>query len=107
MNKSILAILAIATIAIWNTSAADAKENWTKYCKGCHGVEGKGDTTLGQKLKCRDYSDPKVQESVKDEDIFKAIKEGYPKGNMKPLGDKLSDDEIKELVKYLRSLKKK
>ena len=55
----------------------------------------------------KDYSDPKVQAKIKDEEMFKAVKEGLKKSDgttlMKPYGDKLSDDEIKELVKLVRS----
>jgi len=107
-----LAIAAVASITLTTRAAdgdkPDAKANWMKYCKGCHGETGKGDTRLGKTHKVRDYSDAKVQESLKDEDAFKAIKEGFKQGDhevMKPLAEKMSDDEIKALVKHLRSLK--
>ncbi len=64
---------------------------------------------MGQKLGIKDYTDPKVQESFTDDQAFKAIKEGLKdkdgKTRMKA-AEGLSDDEIKALVKYVRSLKK-
>ena len=102
-------IMMIAALALTATAvrAAEAKDNFVKYCKGCHGLEGKGDTALGQKFKVRDYSDPAVQDTLKDEEMFKVIKEGDEKKHMKPMAEKMSDDEIKALATYIRSLKKK
>ncbi len=109
MKKLFVMIAVFAAAAAVSVNAADAKENFAKSCAGCHGKEGKGDTKLGQKMEARDYSDAKVQASLKDEDMFKAIKDGYKKGDktiMKPYGEKLSDDEIKALVAHFRSFKK-
>jgi cytochrome c551/c552 len=64
---------------------------------------------MGQKLGAKDYTDAKVQEALKDEAAFKAIKEGLKdkdgKVIMKPSED-FSDADIKALVAYLRTLKK-
>ena len=89
--------------------AADAKENWEKNCAKCHGPEGKGKTKMGEKLSIKDYTEAKVQDSLKDEEMAKAIKEGVKDGEktkMKGFGDTLSDDEVKALVKYVRDFKK-
>jgi cytochrome c5 len=89
--------------------AADAKENWDKNCKKCHGDDGKGKTKMGEKMGVKDYTDAKVQEGMKDEAMTKAIKEGVKDGDtvkMKGFGDVLSDDEVKALVKYVRDFKK-
>ena len=89
--------------------AADAKANWEKNCKVCHGPDGKGKTKMGEKLSIKDYSDAKVQEAMKDDEMAKAIKDGVKDGEktkMKAFGDVLSDDEIKALVKYVREFKK-
>ena len=106
-------ILVLATIvgfaAALNVSAADAKGNWDSLCAKCHGADGKGDTKMGQKLGVKDLTDAKVQAELKDETATKAIKEGLKdadgKTQMKAF-DALSDDEVKALVQYVRSLKK-
>jgi len=49
------------------------------------------------------------QESLKDSDAFKRIKEGIKKDNkvkMEPEPN-LSDEQVKELIIYVRSLKEK
>ena len=89
--------------------AGDAKETWEKSCTKCHGADGKGQTKMGQKLGIKDLTDAKVQESFKDEEAFKTIKEGKKdkegKTQMKA-AEGLSDEDIKGLVKHVRSFKK-
>ena len=90
--------------------AADAKENWEKQCLKCHGADGKGETAMGKKLKVKDYTDAKVQASMKDEEIVKMIKEGKKEGDktlMKAYAETFSEAEIKDLVAYVRKFKKK
>ncbi len=109
MKKLIVFTLALAVVGAVTVRAAEAKENWEKNCAKCHGPDGKGKTKMGEKLGIKDYSDPKVQDAIKDEDMVKAIKEGIKEGDktkMKAFGDTLSDDEIKALVKYVRGFKK-
>jgi mono/diheme cytochrome c family protein len=76
-------------------------------CLKCHGREGKGDTTMGQRLQCKDFSDPSVQAIFSDAQSFKAIKEGLKRETytlMLPAND-LTDSEIKGLIAYVRTLK--
>jgi len=109
MKKIILLAALFGLAAALPSKGADAKENWDKLCAKCHGAEGKGDTKIGAKLGCRDFTDAKVQADIKDDVAFKALKEGLKsddgKVEMKPF-DQLSDDEIKALVAYVRGLKK-
>ncbi len=105
--KKLLVLALFAGLGVGSLQAKDAKENYTAHCKSCHGAEGKGDTKFGQKFECKDYSDPKVQAKIKDEEILKAMKEGVKKGErkvMQPYTDKLTEDEMKDLVKYWRTL---
>jgi len=109
MKKTLLVMLAISATALLSASAGDAKENYEKACAKCHGKEGKGDTKMGQKNGCKDYSDAKVQTGLKEEEAIKAIKEGVKdkdgKVLMKPAED-LSDADVKALVVYMRTFKK-
>ena len=109
MKKTVLLILAISAAALLSASAGDVKENWDKQCAKCHGPDGKGDTKMGQKLAIKNLTDAKLQSEMKDEEAFKAIKEGIKdsegKIKMKP-AEGLSDDEIKALVAQVRTLKK-
>ena len=109
MKKLIIIAAALMAVGSLAAYAADAKENWEKSCAKCHGPDGKGQTKMGQKLGIKDYTDAKVQDALKDDAAVKAIKEGLKdkdgKVMMKPT-EGLSDDEVKALVKHLRSFKK-
>ena len=109
MKKQVLLITVSLALTAGTTVAADAKDNWVKNCQKCHGADGKGQTVMGKKLKIKDYTDAKVQDSFKDEEAVKVTKEGKKEGDkeaMPPYGDKLSDQEIKDLVAYVRKFKK-
>ena len=57
---------------------------------------------------CKDYTDAKVQDALKDDVAFKSLKEGLKKDDktlMQPVKD-MTDDQIKGLVKYMRTFKK-
>jgi mono/diheme cytochrome c family protein len=107
----IITHIAISLLVVTATSvrAGSAQENWNKDCMQCHGKTGAADTKMGQKLNAKDLTDAKVQESFTDADAAKAIKEGIKedgKMKMKAFGDQLSDDDVKALVAYVRTLKK-
>lgn len=108
MKKILLFTVVLGVAAAICARADDAKDNWTTMCAKCHGADGKGQTKMGQRLGCRDYTDAKVQAGLKDDEAFKAIKEGLKsddgKTQMKPY-DTLSDDQIKALVAYIRAFK--
>src|SRR5215510_13059301 len=108
MRKLIVFSLALFVIGALSARAADAKTVWAKDCVKCHGEDGKGKTKMGEKLGVKDYTDPKVQDAMKDDQMAKAIKEGIKEGDktkMKGFSE-LSGDEVKSLVAYIRSLKK-
>src|SRR5438876_1626778 len=89
--------------------AAEVKENWEKHCQKCHGPDGKGQTKMGRQSGVKDYTDPKVQAELKDESAIKIIKEGIvekDKKKMDPYKDKLTEEEIKALIAYIRGFKK-
>jgi len=110
MKKLLMLGGALLATAALTAAAADAKENYEKACAKCHGKDGKGDTKMGQKTGAKDYTDPKVQDALTDEAAFKATKDGFKdkdgKVLMKP-SEGLSDAEIKALVAYMRTFRKK
>jgi cytochrome c553 len=109
MKKLLILSALAAGLAVVTVQAEDAKALYEKDCKKCHGADGKGETTMGKKSGCKDYTDAKVQAALKDEAATKAMKEGVKdkdgKVVMKPFED-LTDDQIKALVAYMRSFKK-
>jgi mono/diheme cytochrome c family protein len=108
--KTIIALTASVLIAApISTRAADVKTNWDNDCAQCHGKDGRADTKMGKLLNAKDLTAPKVQAEFTDAKATQSIKEGVKqngKTTMKAFGGKLTDDEIKALVAYVRTLKK-
>jgi len=67
-----------------------------KICSNCHGSDAMGKQTKAPKLIDTDY----VQGNFSDDDIFQTAINGTDK--MPSQRNKVSDDEIKEIIKYLR-----
>lgn len=111
MNHSLKIALVSGTLFFVSVSAfaAPATENWENLCTKCHGADGKGQTKVGKKLQLKDYTDAKVQAEMKDDEMLKLITEGVTdqagKEKMKAYKNELSEDEIKELVVFVRKLK--
>ena len=82
-------------------AADDAAALYKSKCQVCHGADGKG-TAAGQKMGAKDFQSPEVAKQS-DADLAKVTKEG--KGKMPKYDGKLTDDQIKGLIKYIRSLK--
>jgi len=101
--------LSLLAVSAASARAADAQQNWANNCVQCHGKDGHANTKMGMKLQAKDLTDPKVQASFTDAKAATSIKEGVKEGGktkMTAFGSKLSDDEIKALVAYVRTLKK-
>lgn len=85
--------------------------SYAKNCASCHGKDGKGMTTMGKKLGAKDYTDPKVVAEIKDDVALKNLKEGVKdkagKEIKKPFTGKLSEDEMKALLEYIKTFAKK
>jgi len=108
MNRRILLLAAVLAATGITARAADVKETWDKACAKCHGPDGKGDTKMGKKLDIKDLTDAKIQGSLKDDDMLKAIKDGVKDGEKTKMkaAEGLNDTEMQALVKYVRTLKK-
>jgi mono/diheme cytochrome c family protein len=92
----------------WSAGTASGQGNFESYCMPCHGATGKGDGVLSDSLdaKPRDLSDPAFTGTKTDDHLFKVVKDGGASvgltENMTPFSGQLSDEEIKNVVAYLR-----
>ena len=93
----------------WSGGNASGEGNFMSICASCHGYEGKGDGVLAEELdvKPRDLSGDKFMSSKSDDHLFKVIKEGGASvglsENMTPFNEQINDEEIKNIIAYLRS----
>ena len=109
MTKTIFScILAIALLFLMTPQSLFAQSGgealYKQKCQVCHAPDGSGDTVMGKKLGAKDLKSPEVQK-LSDAEIDNIIKNG--KDKMKGFEGKLTNDEIKSLVAYVRDLAKK
>ena len=81
-----------------NADTAAGEATFKAKCAGCHGADGKGK----EAMKTQDMSSAEVQK-MSDADLSGIITAG--KGKM-PAYKTLTPDQVKDLVSYIRSLKK-
>ncbi len=102
MKKTVIAVALLAALvalpaASW---AADSGADLYKTkCQMCHGENGKG-----KMAGTHDWSSAEVQK-MSDADLTKIIADGKPP-KMPAQKGKLTDAQVKDLVSYIRSLKK-
>jgi cytochrome c6 len=102
-GKALLLVTAALLVVIVPAHAQNGESLFKAKCAPCHGADGKGDSSMGKMLKVRDLSSADVQKQTNAE--LTAVIEGG-KGKMPSYKGKLSNGEIKELVSFIRSLKK-
>jgi mono/diheme cytochrome c family protein len=82
------------------SSQAGGVTIFARNCATCHGADAKG--VVG--LRTPDFTDPKVQANLKDEQIVTTIESGKPGTMMPAWAGKLSQQQILAVAGYLRSL---
>jgi cytochrome c oxidase cbb3-type subunit III len=112
MMRAIRWTLVLIVAAVIPASGADltgAKRDFVMFCSKCHGTAGKGDGPQADALgtKPRDFTDCTRMKGLSDETLFTAIKEGGEavqlSKEMPAWKDGMDDDEIHDLVAYVRT----
>jgi len=91
------------TAPVKNGDPVSGREIYVNTCIRCHGIDGKG--TLGMKfvLPPADLTSPAVQNRL-DGTLFRRIHEGKPNTAMGAWKYSLSDEEIWDVLAYVRVL---
>jgi cytochrome c6 len=94
-------ILLAASLAGPAFAQDDAVTLYTTKCQMCHGADG-NPTPTGLRMGAGSFQAPEVAKES-DSQLFDVTKTG--KNKMPAYRGMLTDDQIKDLVKYIRSLK--
>jgi cytochrome c6 len=105
-NIQFLVVATVLAFVLTSTSALRAQNAESTYkakCAGCHGADGKGNTSPGKALGVHDFTSETVTK-MSDADLIGTVTAG--KNKMPAYGKSLKDTEIKDLVAYIRELGK-
>jgi mono/diheme cytochrome c family protein len=100
--KAAAVILLAAFIAGPAFSQAPGDLYKTK-CAMCHGVDGLAATPMGKNMKILSFKDPAMLKAS-DSRFFASTKNGLNK--MPAYNGKLTDQQIKDVIAYIRTLQK-
>ena len=98
---SFFLVILLVSPAVW---ADDAAATFKAKCAMCHGPDGKGDTPTGKAMKVVSLTSEEVQKQT-DAQLIATTTNG--KNKMPAFKGKLTDEQIKDLIKYVRGLAKK
>lgn len=101
IRLSAVSVLVLSTTAFAQGSGADT---YKSKCQMCHGADGTGNTPAGKSTKVNSFNSPDVMK-LSDDDLIAVTKKG--KNKMPAYAGKLTDDQIKDVVAYIRTLQKK
>lgn len=118
--RAIMSVAVIGVMVALGAAAAPGGGDATKgqvlfpmYCAACHGSTGKGDGPGAGALnpKPRDLTDAAYMGKLSDQYLFDVISKGGPalgkSAAMPPWNPPLKDQDILDVVAYLRSLPKR
>jgi mono/diheme cytochrome c family protein len=103
IGQTLLLALGFTFLLSGSVRADDAASTFKAKCAGCHGPDGKGNTTAGKAVGAHDFASPEVQK-MSDADLAGIISMG--KNKMPAYAKTLKDPEIASLVAFVRSLGK-
>jgi mono/diheme cytochrome c family protein len=85
--------------------AAKGRPLYERYCLSCHGPEGRGDGPLGLHLNppAANFHKPESR-NKSDEALLKAIREGHSETAMASWKGELLDEELQDVLAYIRKL---
>lgn len=86
-------------------AAERGKLDYISYCEACHGASGLGDGPAGAALNPPPASLPDLAAQVGDDYLFWRISEGKAGTAMVGWANVLSEEQIWQVVSYIRTLK--
>jgi mono/diheme cytochrome c family protein len=103
-GPAFLLLIALTFVFTAPANAQDAANLFKTKCAVCHGPDGSGNTPTGKAMGAADLRSDEAQKQT-DAQLNDSITNGKNK-KMPAYKGKLTDDQIKQLVAYIRDLAK-
>jgi mono/diheme cytochrome c family protein len=106
-SRVLLATLVLAGVQASVALAQTAQDTYAQRCTPCHGANGKGDGPSGKFLNPPPKDFATALNGKGDDRIAKVITQGGPAVGLSPAmppSTGLSDDQIKDLIQYIKKL---
>ena len=87
-------------------AAAGGEELFGKHCASCHGKDGKARTPIARQLGVKDLTQSKTSDGEIEKQVIEGKKDERGNQKMPPFKDKLSPEEIKSLIEFVKGLRK-
>lgn len=103
----------LAIVLVWSlsgcrhvrkTPAERGEGVFLRSCAGCHGPDARGTHPPGFTVAPRDLTDPELQARLDDDALRETVRFG--KGRMPAFGAALMDDDVTNLIAYVRTLRR-
>ncbi len=95
--------ISIATPAPAEDELASARKIYSEQCVKCHKEDGTGGVSIinGKRIKAQNFTSDR-QKKAPDSEYIEVIENGEKEDGMPAFKGKISDDDIKNLVKLIR-----
>jgi|SRR3954453_14457809 mono/diheme cytochrome c family protein len=103
MKKLFAILLMVGIMSLAGFAADSGADLYKAKCQMCHGADGTPSAAMAKSMGLKDLKSPEVQKQS-DAELKTVVEKG--KGKMSGFTGKLTPEQIDEVVKYVRSLKK-
>jgi mono/diheme cytochrome c family protein len=86
------------------TDLAVVRKMFSESCASCHKEDGTGGEAIieGKKIKAEDLTSESIKKDS-DKELFENISEGIPGEGMPAFKDKLTEQQIRDLIRFIRT----
>lgn len=106
MRTFMLCVAILGSAAVARADVDPVVKLFKAQCSTCHGKDGKGQTTAGKAAGVKDWTDGKTLKTLTDAQFVDQVRKGKKgddgKEKMPPF-KKLTDEQVKSLIAYVRA----
>jgi mono/diheme cytochrome c family protein len=106
VSRFLPASLALASLLVPSSWAADGAEIFAAHCASCHGLDGKARTPAGKKFNARDLSESKLTDAEIAHQILEGVKDTKGAPRMPAFKEKVAPSDVAALVTHVKTFRR-